>query len=74
MEQRSRDIEKKKACQDACITLIDIPYWWDNMNQSIQATIHKFRPDLIRKAKGKPIPDKAPMQSQAGIFIDEYIV
>jgi hypothetical protein len=24
-----KDEEKRAACQDAGITLIDIPYWWD---------------------------------------------
>lgn len=38
-----RDMEKKTACSDAGITLIEIPYWWDETISSLAATIQKFR-------------------------------
>ncbi len=28
--------------------MIEIPYWWDGKKPSLMATIHKFRPDLIK--------------------------
>lgn len=45
--QQQRDEEKKRLCIEKDITLIEIPYWWDNEKSSLAATIHKIRPDLI---------------------------
>ncbi len=42
-----RDQEKRLACSQKGITLIEIPYWWDHSKQSLLATIHKYRPDLV---------------------------
>lgn len=40
------------------ITLIEIPYWWDRTRQSLGATVHKFRPDLLSQYKNfNPIPE-----------------
>jgi hypothetical protein len=40
------------------ITLIEIPYWWDCKIESLAATIHKYKPDLIQQPKNAtPIPD-----------------
>lgn len=36
-----RDTEKKRACNDIGITLIEIPYWWDETISSLAATIKK---------------------------------
>jgi hypothetical protein len=56
-----RDIEKRILCQENGITLIEIPYWWDGTKESIQATIHKQRPDLVNTAgNGQPIPTQPP--------------
>lgn len=46
-QQRQRDHEKEKACQENDITLIEIPFWWDKKIPSLVATIHKQRADLI---------------------------
>lgn len=54
------DREKKEACAKLGITLIEIPYWWDCTKDSLLATIHKFRPDLIPQAHGAPIPENPP--------------
>ena len=58
IQYSERDMEKRKACQQKGITLIEIPYWWDFELESLKATIHSFRPDLLSKpAKGAPIPN-----------------
>ena len=62
-QHRERDLEKQLACQSKAITLIKIPYWWDFELESLRATIHKFRPDLVPDpGKGIPIPTIATLQ------------
>ena len=57
-----RDLEKSLACKEKGITLIEIPYWWDFKKESLIATIHQYRPDLISfPGNGIPIP-KQPLQ------------
>ncbi len=34
-----RDEEKLKICNEAGITLVLVPYWWDTKKQSLMATI-----------------------------------
>jgi len=47
----------------ANITLIDIPYWWDCNKESLEATIHLIRPDLIPKlGNGIPISKSPPKE------------
>eukprot|EP01114_Cavostelium_apophysatum_P003644 TRINITY_DN1370_c0_g2_i1.p1 TRINITY_DN1370_c0_g2~~TRINITY_DN1370_c0_g2_i1.p1 ORF type:complete len:645 (-),score=176.79 TRINITY_DN1370_c0_g2_i1:23-1957(-) len=46
---RDRDSEKRDACAAAGITLIEIPYWWDKELKSLEATVAKYRPDLISR-------------------------
>eukprot|EP01121_Diplochlamys_sp_Union-15-3_P014659 TRINITY_DN4702_c0_g1_i2.p1 TRINITY_DN4702_c0_g1~~TRINITY_DN4702_c0_g1_i2.p1 ORF type:complete len:314 (-),score=59.44 TRINITY_DN4702_c0_g1_i2:174-1115(-) len=56
---RDRDAEKKKLCRDAGITLIDIPYWWKGDKETLIATIHYFRPDVISSpGNAKPLLKK----------------
>ncbi len=55
-----RDEEKRVACKAQGISLIEVPYWWDFNPDSLQATIHLHRPDLISAGKGIPIPDIPP--------------
>eukprot|EP01114_Cavostelium_apophysatum_P021705 TRINITY_DN7645_c0_g1_i1.p1 TRINITY_DN7645_c0_g1~~TRINITY_DN7645_c0_g1_i1.p1 ORF type:complete len:739 (-),score=144.18 TRINITY_DN7645_c0_g1_i1:253-2469(-) len=45
-EQQARDSEKKAACQNAGITLVEIPHWWDGSTEQLFATIYESRPDL----------------------------
>jgi hypothetical protein len=55
------DKEKKEACAEAGITLIDVPYWWDGQIPSLQATILQHRPDVLAtKGAGSPIPNEPP--------------
>jgi hypothetical protein len=55
-----RDEIKRKLCAAANITLIEIPYWWDNTKTSLQATIHHTRPDLVDPSPSEPIPHENP--------------
>ena len=56
-----RDEAKRKACSEHNITLIEIPYWWDNQKSSLLATIHYHAPHLVpSKGDGKPIPNEPP--------------
>jgi hypothetical protein len=57
--RQSRDEEKKRLCFSSGITMIQVPYWWDDMTSSIAATILSIRPDIQLSEKikpGKPIP------------------
>ena len=44
---QQRDKQKEISCKENSITLIRIPYWWDQSRDSLAATIHKYRPDLV---------------------------
>lgn len=56
-----RDQEKRNACQRLGITLIEVPFWWDHLKESLIATLHKSRPDLIKDpGPGVPIPETMP--------------
>ena len=61
---QENDEVKKRVCNELKITLIPIPYWWDYKMNSLKATIHQHRPDLIsaENAQGNPIPVSAPDQ------------
>jgi hypothetical protein len=40
-DQQNRDREKREKCKESGITLIVVPYWWDNKLPSLMATIHQ---------------------------------
>ncbi len=44
--QKQNDVEKKKLCLERGITLIEVPYWWDQQTKSLVATIRDQRPDI----------------------------
>jgi hypothetical protein len=44
-----RDQLKLEACKDAGITLIQIPYWWDQSEISLAEYISQQRPELTCK-------------------------
>jgi len=44
---KRKDIEKRSACEQAGITLIEIPFWWRSKSAHIQEAIRKARPDLL---------------------------
>jgi len=59
--QRERDLEKKKICEKAGISLIEFGYWWDLEKPTVVATIHKYRPDLFKhQGEGNPISEFPP--------------
>ena len=63
LEMRKRDQEKRESCLESDITLIEIPYWWDNQLESLVATINQRRSDLLleiplSKKQGQPIPER----------------
>src|SRR5690349_19831418 len=55
---QQRDQEKRLACKKHGITIIEIPYWWNRKKESLLATIHAHRRDLIPIATSVAIPDK----------------
>ena len=65
-----RDEEKRFICSRRGITVIEVPYWWDNELESLKAVIHQHRPDLIPIATGIPIPDKPPIKLQKNRTIE----
>eukprot|EP01114_Cavostelium_apophysatum_P021582 TRINITY_DN7577_c0_g1_i1.p1 TRINITY_DN7577_c0_g1~~TRINITY_DN7577_c0_g1_i1.p1 ORF type:complete len:631 (-),score=127.68 TRINITY_DN7577_c0_g1_i1:279-2171(-) len=72
---QKRDAEKKVLCRGAGITLIEVPYWWNHLKDSLLATIHKHRPDIFvvkeqleaRSSGGRisPIPEENPKSAEA---------
>lgn len=57
---RERDSEKRQSCEEHGVTLVPIPYWWDGRTESLQATIHKARSDLLTDSGEDPIPQVPP--------------
>lgn len=68
--QRERDSEKRRACSEKGITLIEIPFWWDRDKSSLVATIHERRADLIGETGAKPIPTESPLAFPQGIHTE----
>jgi hypothetical protein len=67
--QQQKDEEKRKLCIENEITLIEIPYWWNNEKSNLIATIHKHRPDLMSNEKlGNGIPIEIDQESIKGIY------
>jgi hypothetical protein len=64
--QREKDKEKREACEQHGITLIEIPYWWDFKEPSLRATIHLYKPKLINRGDGWVIPSKPPREIPKG--------
>ena len=59
--QKLKDDEKREACKEKGITLIEIPYWWNRERSSLMATIHGKRPDLLaHEIIGDGIPTEPP--------------
>lgn len=44
--QQQRDAEKKEICRNFGISLVEIPYWWDNSLETLITSIQKVRPDI----------------------------
>jgi allophanate hydrolase subunit 1 len=77
--QLKRDEEKQQQCKENGITLIIIPYWWDNKSNSLLATIQHYRPDLIELQNnsnvkiGSMIPSLPPMINKQQNNIHSFI-
>eukprot|EP01127_Copromyxa_protea_P014851 TRINITY_DN4197_c0_g1_i1.p1 TRINITY_DN4197_c0_g1~~TRINITY_DN4197_c0_g1_i1.p1 ORF type:complete len:722 (+),score=134.76 TRINITY_DN4197_c0_g1_i1:213-2168(+) len=55
-----RDVKKKNACEKKGITLASIPFWWDGMQGSLNATLYALRPDIFPRTEDQPIPENPP--------------
>jgi hypothetical protein len=69
-----RDQQKRIACKNAGVTLVEVPFWWDFELESLRATVHQIRPDLISSpGLGVPIPSSIPTTMKGAAFhIDIY--
>jgi hypothetical protein len=55
-------------CASHNITLVEIPYWWDEKKPSLLATLQKIRPDIVKqKVDSTPIPTIRPAQERKRI-------
>lgn len=45
-QSKEKDVEKRQACEQAGITLIEIPYWWDGQRDTLIKLIQKQVPKL----------------------------
>ncbi len=59
-----RDQQKNQHCLKLGITLITIPYWWDEELSSLASTIRRARPDISMPSirLTSPIPTAMPQQ------------
>jgi hypothetical protein len=67
-DRMQRDKEKRSACSEEGITLIEVPYWWDKSIASLAATIQQQRSGLIDhklNLSGEAIPLKSPENSSS---------
>lgn len=63
---QQRDYLKRSICYNNGITLIDIPFWWDQTLGSVAHTLEEIRPDIVLTGlvKGDPIPYQMPQTVQ----------
>lgn len=73
--QQQRDNEKRQACIENGITLIEIPYWWDFEKESLMATIYKQRSELFstKPIDKQPIPNQPPNGFPKGKILNKQI-
>ncbi len=63
-----RDEEKRQACRSQCITLVEVPYWWDHSVDSLVSSIQQKRPDIVSQlpsTSASPIPTSNPNKTKA---------
>jgi hypothetical protein len=49
--QQQRDEEKREACKELGIALIEIPYWWNNSLSNLASTLRDSVPKLVPSSK-----------------------
>eukprot|EP01124_Arcella_intermedia_P022457 TRINITY_DN3345_c0_g2_i1.p1 TRINITY_DN3345_c0_g2~~TRINITY_DN3345_c0_g2_i1.p1 ORF type:complete len:283 (-),score=75.09 TRINITY_DN3345_c0_g2_i1:211-1059(-) len=54
-----RDKKKRKRCEENGISLLIIPYWWDQTKTSLASHLHHRRPDIPLRAP-PPLPISPP--------------
>lgn len=57
------DAERRRRCEEAGVTLIEVPFWWAGDKSSLASTIHRKRPDLLGDpalATGAPSSPEGP--------------
>jgi len=47
-ERNECDFEKRLACKQVGITLVEVPFWWDRRKESLLESILSQRPELLR--------------------------
>ncbi len=64
---QKRDLRKQTICKANGITLLIVPYWWDNTIQSVAQSLHLARPDIPVNSSllvGPPIPKEKQKQNK----------
>lgn len=67
-----RDKFKEITCNNDGITLVVIPYWWDQRIESLAHTLHVMRPDVslpLMLLRGDAIPTQVPQQQKCIVEI-----
>jgi hypothetical protein len=55
-QQQQWDQYKQTLCRELGVDLIRVPYWWDREPDSLAATIHHYRPDIIPNSPPRARP------------------
>lgn len=66
-----KDQLKRETFTQNGIDLIEIPYWWNESADQLQATIKKARPDLISNVSVEPIPEYPPEKRSTSLHLME---
>jgi len=53
-------------CNEIGITLVQIPYWWDETIGSLSSTLHQYLPDVFPQTVSPPIPTQLPLDYKYG--------